>query len=69
MRLTDAIIKRLPAPEHDNRVTFDDAVKGFGVRITAAGSRAFVSITGARRMAASGGDARIIPQLDNGGGA
>src|SRR5512132_4193420 len=42
MRLTDAIIKRLPAPERDSRVTFDDAVKGFGIRVTAAGSRAFV---------------------------
>jgi integrase len=41
-RLSDLIIKRLPTPGRDSRVTFDDAVKGFGIRITAAGSRAFV---------------------------
>jgi integrase len=42
MRLTDTAIKQLPAPAHGNKVTWDDAVKGFGVRTTAAGARAFV---------------------------
>jgi integrase len=40
--LTDKIIKRLPPPLHGNKVTFDSAVPGFGCRVTAAGSRAFV---------------------------
>ncbi len=40
--LTDALIKRLPVPVRGNRVTYDDVVKGFGVRITAGGARAFV---------------------------
>lgn len=41
-KLTDAIIKRLPAPEKGNRLTYDADVKGFGVRVTANGARAFV---------------------------
>ena len=35
-------VKQLPAPERGNRVTYDDTVKGFGVRVTAAGAKAFV---------------------------
>jgi integrase len=42
MRLTDNVIKRLPLPERDNRIVFDDAVKGFGIRITAGGAKTFV---------------------------
>jgi integrase len=41
-RLTDFVVRRLPAPAKGNRVTYDAAVKGFGARITAAGARAFV---------------------------
>jgi Arm DNA-binding domain/Phage integrase, N-terminal SAM-like domain len=41
-RLSDKIVKRLPAPAHGNRITYDDAVKGFGARITAAGAISFV---------------------------
>jgi len=42
LRLTDSVIKRLPTPERGNQITYDDAVKGFGARVTAAGDRAFV---------------------------
>src|SRR5262249_42640524 len=42
MRLTDNDIKRLPAPERDNASHFDDAVKGFGIRITPADARTFI---------------------------
>ncbi len=42
MRLTDIAIKRLPAPPRGNKITYDDAVKGFGCRVTAAAARAFV---------------------------
>jgi integrase len=42
MRLTDKIIKRLPAPARGNKIAWDDAVKSFGVRVTTAGARAFV---------------------------
>jgi integrase len=42
MRLTDVAIKRLPAPPRGNKVTYDNAVSGFGIRITAGDARAFV---------------------------
>jgi integrase len=41
-KLTDKLVKGLVAPERGNRITYDDAVKGFGVRITAGGAVAFV---------------------------
>ena len=42
MKLTDNLLRRLPVPEHGNKVTFDDALKGFGICVTAAGARGFV---------------------------
>jgi len=42
MKLTDNLLRKLPTPEQGNKITYDDAVKGFGVRITAAGGRAFI---------------------------
>jgi integrase len=41
MHLTDATIKRLPAPAKGNKIHYDD-VPGFGVRVTAAGACSFV---------------------------
>jgi integrase len=41
-RLTDAGVKRLPVPASSNVITWDLAVGGLGVRITAADHRAFV---------------------------
>ena len=41
-RLTDAAIKRLPVPGNGNKITYDDDVAGFGIRVTAAGARSFV---------------------------
>jgi integrase len=41
-KLTEAAVKRLPAPAKGNRITYDPALPGFGVRVTAAGHRAFV---------------------------
>lgn len=41
-KLTDALVRKLTPPEAGNRVAYDSEVKGFGVRITAAGARAFV---------------------------
>jgi integrase len=40
--LADSIVKALPKPASGNRITYDDKVKGFGVRVTAAGTRAFI---------------------------
>jgi integrase len=42
MRLTDPAIKQLPAPTRGNRISYDDTVKGFGCRVTAAGARSFI---------------------------
>jgi integrase len=42
MRLTDTSTKQLPAPECGNKIAWDDAVRGFGVRVTAAGARSFI---------------------------
>jgi integrase len=45
-KLTDKIVKGLRAPKSGNRRTYDGdekgCVKGFGIRVTSAGSRAFV---------------------------
>jgi hypothetical protein len=41
-RLTDTIVKVLPAPQSGNRITYDAELPGFGCRVTAAGTRAFV---------------------------
>jgi integrase len=41
-KLTDALAKALPAPATGNRITYDEVVAGFGIRITAAGARSFI---------------------------
>jgi Arm DNA-binding domain len=41
-KLTDAIVKRLPAPNTGKRITYDSAVAGFGCRVYASGARTFV---------------------------
>jgi integrase len=44
-RLTDAIVKRLPAPAKSNKITYDGSdggLAGFGCRVTAAGAKSFV---------------------------
>ena len=40
--LSDAGVRRLPRPKKGNHITWDTAVGGFGIRITAGGARAFV---------------------------
>jgi integrase len=42
MRLTDTIVKQLPAPARGNKIAWDDTVKGFGIRTTAAGAQSFI---------------------------
>lgn len=41
-RISDKLVKALVAPATGNRITYDGEVKGFGVRVTAAGARSFV---------------------------
>jgi integrase len=40
--LTDTIVRRLPAPDQGNAITYDADVRGFGVRVTGAGAKSFV---------------------------
>jgi integrase len=42
VHLTEAATKRLPRPKQGNRITYDDVVRGFGCRVTAAGARSYV---------------------------
>ena len=42
MHLTNRTVAKLPTPAHGNRVFYDDETGGFGCRVTAAGSRAFI---------------------------
>jgi integrase len=42
IRLTDAVIKKLPLPAHDNRIVYDANQHGFGVRVSAGGAKSFV---------------------------
>jgi integrase len=41
-KLTDKIVRALPAPDRGNRITYDTEVVGFGCRVTTAGARAFI---------------------------
>src|SRR5215203_1987599 len=41
-RLTEKVVKALPSPEHSNKIVYDEELKGFGLRVTAAGAKAFV---------------------------
>jgi integrase len=41
-RLTDGIVRGLPAPATGNKIEYDAKVRGLGVRVTTAGARAFI---------------------------
>ena len=49
MKLTDVAIRSLPLPQKGQVTYFDDGLKGFGVRVSKAGSRSFVLLVGANR--------------------
>src|SRR5215472_5327028 len=62
--LTDSIVRKLPAPVSGNKILYDGGdpkkcVTGFGIRVTAAGARAFVlnyrSLAGRERRMTIGG--------------
>lgn len=40
--ITDKLVKSLPSPAEGNRITYDDEVQGFGIRITAKGVKSFI---------------------------
>ena len=41
-KLTDSIVRALPAPPTGNQITYDVDIRGFGCRVTAKGVRSFV---------------------------
>lgn len=41
-KLTDTLVKALPIPATGNRITYDQDVTGFGVRVTAGGARSYI---------------------------
>jgi hypothetical protein len=41
-RLTDRLVKALPAPASGSKIHYDSEVSGFAVRVIAAGARAFI---------------------------
>ena len=49
MRLTDLAIKHLDPPEKGQRIVFDDALKGFGLRLSQGGSKTWVIVKGKER--------------------
>jgi integrase len=49
MSLTDLQIKRMKAPDKGQQTYFDDAVRGFGVRVSQGGSKTFVVLLGKAR--------------------
>ena len=41
-RITDTLVKNLVSPETGNQITYDTEIKGFGIRMTAGGAKAFI---------------------------
>jgi integrase len=41
-KITDRSVRTLVTPANGNRITYDEEVKGFGVRITSSGAKAFI---------------------------
>lgn len=42
VRLSDKLVKGLEPPAKGNKITYDGALSGFGIRVTAAGRKAFI---------------------------
>jgi len=64
MKLTDIAVRNLSAPPKASKVYHDDSITGFGVRVTAAGVKAFVLTYGANRERATIGRYPIISLQD-----
>ena len=68
-RLTDNQVKAIEAPAAGNRITYDGDVKGFGVRVTSAGARAFILNYRARGGTGAAHHDRQLSRLVRQGGA
>ncbi len=49
MRITDLSIKALPLPESGAKTYFDDALGGFGVRVSQGGTKSYILVHGKTR--------------------
>lgn len=49
MRLTDLLIRSLKAPKKGQKTFFDDALPGFGVRVSLGGTKSFIVMYGKER--------------------
>jgi hypothetical protein len=60
VRLTDKLVRDLPAPVSGANITYDSDAPGFGVRVTAGGARAYIVRyrVGGRERRFTIGDAR-----------
>jgi hypothetical protein len=63
-KLTDVTIKSLRPPESGQKTYWDDAVPGFGVRVSQGGSKAFVLVHGVNRERVTIGRYPIISLSD-----
>lgn len=41
-KITEQLVKSLPPPTSGNQITYDTDLKGFGIRVTASGAKAFI---------------------------
>lgn len=41
-RITDKLVQALPAPSSGSKITYDNRIYGFGVRVTASGKRSYI---------------------------
>lgn len=64
MRLTDITVKALPPPASGQRLYMDDAVQGFGVRVSAGGTKTWVVVHGANRQKTTIGRYPLIALKD-----
>src|ERR1041384_1071725 len=64
MRLSDLTVRSLPIPERGQKTHWDEAVKGFGVRVSQGGTRTFVLMHGRSRQLTTIGRVGIISLAD-----
>lgn len=60
MRLEDTTIRSLPAPQHGQKLYRDDALKGFGCRVSQGGTKTFILVHGRDRRTITIGRYPII---------
>lgn len=59
-RLTDVSIRALAAPSSGQKLYLDDALKGFGVRVSQGGTKAFVLMYGTKRRLITFGNWPVV---------